>query len=511
MAEPRLEHQTVKIRQMVENYRLGRVVIPEFQREYVWRPSKASLLIDSLYRGFPAGSLLLWQSDESVRERRRDPRPSGSPLVSWLIDGQQRVITLSRAMHGDEGIDIVFNPNEQQFRRSNAATQADSNWVRVADLWDDAKYRDLRRSLGTGKDADRREAQFEKVRLIRDYEIPVVRMIDHSFDAAVKAFTRINTLGVRLKNEDIESAQVAARHSGFVVDQVQPFLKDLRQQGFDRLNVMHLFRACAFVATPDGRNRTPLHALDRRDVLSAWKKTERATEQALALIRSELGLVNMDVLWSGALVVPVIALCAIMSPRQRNSKELAAWVALAALCHRYSRSTETALDQDLRACRSQNPIGSLLANLRKVRSLTAKPKDFTGSLADRSGLLAVYIACMQRGILDFYSGGKVLLQSNVDRHHILPRAQFHESERHLADNLANMAFIAGDINKSIGHSGPEVYLSQVKPRVLKSQCIPADKALWRVDKAESFWRARRSLLAEAFNEYIRSALPRRWM
>src|SRR5690606_14731742 len=117
----------------------------------------------------------------------------------------------------------------------------------------------------------------------------------------------------------------------------------LRGQGFTRLNVMHLFRACAFVATPDGRSRTPLHELDRREVLDAWETTERATKQALGLIRSELGLVNMNILWSGALVVPLIALCATMSPRQRNAKELIGWLALAALTHRYSGSSETML------------------------------------------------------------------------------------------------------------------------------------------------------------------------
>lgn len=31
--------------------------------------------------------------------------------MSWLIDGQQRVMTLSRAMNGDEGIEVLFNPN----------------------------------------------------------------------------------------------------------------------------------------------------------------------------------------------------------------------------------------------------------------------------------------------------------------------------------------------------------------------------------------------------------------
>jgi len=508
--EPRLEHQTLKIRQLVEDYRAGRIVIPEFQREYVWRPSKAPRLIDSLYRGFPVSSLLLWQSTEEARARRRDPRPIRSQVMNWLIDGQQRVITLSRTMNGDEGIDVVFHPEQEEFRLANAATRKDPNWIRVSELWDDDNYRLLRRNLDGSRSADRREARFEVLRRILDYEIPVVRMVDHSFDDAVKAFTRINTLGVRLKKEDIESAQVAAQHSGFVADEVVPFLNRIRQQGFSRMNVMHLFRACAFVAKPDGRNRTPLHELERREVLAAWKTTESATEQAIGLIRSELGLVNMDILWSGALLVPLIALCATMPPRQRDSKELAGWLALAALCHRYSGSSETALDQDLRACRAAEPVGSLLTNLRAVKtSLLAQPEDFGGALADRSGLLTLYIACMNRGVLDFYTGGKVLLQNNVDRHHILPRAQFPEGLRTTADNIANMALIAGDVNKSIGHTGPEVYLAKVKPRVLESQCIPTDSTLWRIDQADAFWRARRELLAQSFNEYVREALPQR--
>jgi hypothetical protein len=507
--EPRLEHQTFKARQLVDDYRSGRIVIPEFQREYVWRRSKAPKLIDSMYRGFPISSFLLWQSEMEARARRRDPRPVRAAIMNWLIDGQQRIITLSRTMNGDEGIDVVFNPQEDAFRLSNAATQKDANWVRVSELWDDERYRHLRRSLEATRDADRREAKFERVRRILDYEIPVVRMVDHSFDDAVNAFTRINTLGVRLKKEDIESAQIAARHSGFIADEVTPFLARLRQDGFTRLNVMHLFRACAFVAQPDGRNRTPLHELERRHVLSAWKETKGATEQAIGIIRSELGLVNMSVLWSGALLVPVIAVCATLSARERNSRELAGWLALAALCHRYSGSSETALDQDLRACRSSDPIGGLLSNLRNVRPLEARAKDFAGAIADRSGLLALYIACMNRGILDFYTGGKVLLQQNVDRHHILPRGQFSEKQRREADNIANMAFIVGDVNKSLNVTGPEVYLARLKTRVLRSQCIPADSSLWRISEAEAFWRERRQLLADSFNEYVRESLPKR--
>jgi hypothetical protein len=512
MSEPRLEHSPLTVKRLIDDYNAGRIVIPEFQRDYVWKKSKAPLLVDSLYRGYPVSSLLLWQSDEPTRSRRLEPRPARGLQISWLIDGQQRVTTLARTMSGDQGIDVVFNADDEEFRLANAATRSDPKWVRISELWDPEDYRRLRKTLDAGSATDRRrEARFERVRKILDYEVPLVRMVDHTFEDAVDAFSRINTLGVRLKKEDIESAEVASRHTGFIADKVAPFLKNVKQQGFDRLNVMHLFRACAFVAKPDGRSRTPLHELATNEVLKAWKETERGTEQAIGLIRSQLGLVNMNILWSGALLVPIIALCATLGPRERDSRGLVAWLALAALLHRYSASSETKLDEDIRACREADPIGALLKNLRHdTRSnLLAAPSDFTGALADKSGLLALYIACMHRGILNFYTGDKILLQSGVDRHHILPRAQFPDKSRASADNIANIAFIVGDVNKSISHSGPEVYLKQLPPQVLTSQCIPLEKSLWAIERAEDFWEARRELLCHSFNEFLKASFPER--
>jgi hypothetical protein len=69
-----------------------------------------------MYRSFPISAVLLWSSDADIRARRRDPKPARGEAVSWLIDGQQRVITLSRILSGDEGIEVVFNPDEDEFR-----------------------------------------------------------------------------------------------------------------------------------------------------------------------------------------------------------------------------------------------------------------------------------------------------------------------------------------------------------------------------------------------------------
>jgi hypothetical protein len=417
---------------------------------------------------------------------------------------------MSRIVSGDEGIDVVFNPDEDQFRLANAATRRDSNWFRVSELFDDESYRQIRRALPEGNKGEKREAQFDRVRGILDYEIPAVRMVDHTFDEAVEAFTRINTLGVKLKREDIDSARVAARHSGFIADEVAPFVQKLRQQGFERLNIMHLFRACAFVAMPDGRSRTPLHELSKEEVVSAWSRTKKATDEAIRLVRNEFRLVNMDILWSGALLVPVIAICASTNPRERDPRGMAAWLAMAALLHRYSVAAETALDQDLRACRSDDPLGKLLTNVRRdTGGFVASSSAFKGPLNDRGVMFASYVACRHMGLRDLFSGSEMMLQDHVDRHHILPRAQFREKDRSRADNIANIAFIAGEVNRSIGAASPDVYLGKISTEVLESQCIPLDKDLWRIDRAEEFWHAREKLLADAFNGFLRTMMPGR--
>ena len=165
VGDPQLRHQIIKIKQLVDDYRSSRIVIPELQRDYVWKPNRAPHLSDSLCHGYPISSLLLWQSSEDTRARRRDPRPSRAGQISWLIDGQQRAITLARTLNGDEGIDVGFHLDEEGFQLVSAATRKDRSWVRVAELWDDEPYRQLRRNLENERGADEREQRVESAKL----------------------------------------------------------------------------------------------------------------------------------------------------------------------------------------------------------------------------------------------------------------------------------------------------------------------------------------------------------
>jgi len=81
--------------------------------------------------------------------------------------------------------------------------------------------------------------------------------------------------------------------------------------------------------------------------------------------------------------------------------------------------------------------------------------------------------------------------------------------RHRPDNLANIAFISGEANRSLGLTGPKVYLKKIAPKILKSQCIPIEESLWKIDTAQEFWDHPRELLALAFNDFLKTSFPDR--
>jgi hypothetical protein len=81
-------------------------------------------------------------------------------------------------------------------------------------------------------------------------------------------------------------------------------------------------------------------------------------------------------------------------------------------------------------------------------------------------------------------------------------------ERQEADTIANIAFTTGDANKHIGDAHPSICLAKINSKVLHSQAIPVEPTLWDLYRSADFWQKRRELLSEAFNEYVRQALPK---
>src|ERR1700678_4294005 len=107
------------VEELVGMIQRGQLRLPEMQRRYVWRSPRVRDLLDSLYRGYPSGAILLWETDESVPLQEFAVEQQLNPYQSTrlLLDGQQRLTSLSAVIRGEpvsvrgrkRPIELLFN------------------------------------------------------------------------------------------------------------------------------------------------------------------------------------------------------------------------------------------------------------------------------------------------------------------------------------------------------------------------------------------------------------------
>lgn len=111
---------------------MGRIGLPDIQRPFVWPNAKVRDLLDSMYRGYPVGYLLFWETG-AASDRSRTIGEGGKQKAPSLliVDGQQRLTSLYAVMRGipvlrdnfqHETIRIAFNPLDGKFEVPDATT-----------------------------------------------------------------------------------------------------------------------------------------------------------------------------------------------------------------------------------------------------------------------------------------------------------------------------------------------------------------------------------------------------
>jgi hypothetical protein len=94
------------IDKIISRVRSGELRIPGFQRPFVWEPQQAALLMDSIYKGYPFGSILLWRTGNVLKTERRLggfslPPPEKDYPIDYVLDGQQRITSLFATFQND--------------------------------------------------------------------------------------------------------------------------------------------------------------------------------------------------------------------------------------------------------------------------------------------------------------------------------------------------------------------------------------------------------------------------
>ena len=216
-----VQHYTVG--NLLNYIQTGAIAIPEIQRPFVWEKDKVTKLIDSLFKGFPVGYIVIWQNP-SVR--LKDGSTSFGKKV--IIDGQQRITALRAAILGESVVNkdyakyqikVSYNPQTREFATLNASIKNDLAWIKdISTVLDDGvKTSALRRQYCTDNpemDEDDFHESIDMLRSIKNRQIGVIELSGNlDIEAVTEIFIRINSEGVPLNQADFVMSTIAANDS----------------------------------------------------------------------------------------------------------------------------------------------------------------------------------------------------------------------------------------------------------------------------------------------------------
>lgn len=554
------------VEELVGMVERGELRLPEMQRQYVWRSPRVRDLMDSLYRGYPSGAILLWETDEAVPLQAMAVAQAANPYAATrlLLDGQQRLTSLSAVIRGQpvkvrgraKPIELLFNldhperqqivteVNEEADDEGVEVDEADSTddelqrrfermtfvvstnklaalpqWVKVSDVFKSDSDTTFLKSAGiSGFDDSRYEKYSKRLAQLRRVRKYVYRMDvlerSLSYEEVTEIFVRVNSLGAKLRSSDLALAQITARwrHS---LEIFQKFQTECAKLGFDLDLGIHL-KALIVFATGQSRFLT-VGGLSLERLQEGWKAATEAMRFAINFLKSNAGMDSPALLSSPFLMLVVAyfghAKSYALSPNE--AARLRQWALLANTKGRFSRgSSETILDQDLATIDKAGTADALIDRVRlQFGRLYVTPDDLEGRDQRSSLFKTMFLAFRAAGAKDWTSNLQISLdhsgvQHRLQFHHFFPKAMLTKSgfTAREADDIANLTFISSRTNRKISDKSPSVYLADIVSKqgteLLKLQAIPNDPALFEADSYRDFLTERRRMLASTLNAFL---------
>ncbi len=221
---------STSVENIISSIKAGDIAIPEIQRPFVWDATKVRDLMDSLYKGFPVGYIIVWKNPDI---RLKDGKISYGKKI--LIDGQQRITAIQAAIVGQEVVDasykkkritIAFNPIEETFEVCNPAIRKNIRWISdIADVFDvgfDAwefvnQYCEANGITGKQSDINK---TIMKLMAIKGINLGVTELSQSlTIDEVTDIFIRINSQGVVLSQADFAMSKISSddKYGGSII------------------------------------------------------------------------------------------------------------------------------------------------------------------------------------------------------------------------------------------------------------------------------------------------------
>lgn len=522
----------LSVEALISDVKTGEIGIPEIQRDYVWRRTQIARLLDSMYRGFPTGQILLWDTSLAVEMRtlRADLAPNKKPdfRPKIVLDGQQRLTSLARVLNPDSAKSerILFNVLSGVFEPYSPRNAADPRWIDATEvLTGQASELDILERLedqavvGHGDRAGRNaiNERLKRLSAIRSYKFPIEIVKEDDLEIVTEIFIRANSGGTRLREAELALARLAWKLPGTVVNGFEALQDICVERGFD-IDTRFLMRALIVVTTRQSRFRDlkAFWARPAGDIERGWQRTAAGLRSTLDFVEGNVGVPGSNLLPSQFTLFPLIAVFADRDHvTGEEEKSLRLWFLRANAFSRYVGSPETTLDQDLRALGSQSEnvtglLGKYYEDVRGNDHVT--PNDLARAGTNSPFFFLAFLAATSREAADWFTGIKIRRQNvnedqNIEYHHIFPKKLLNARgvDRYLRDEAANLAFLGQKANRKILAREPADYLAEIAehaPGRLESQSVPMDRGLWQLDRFEEFLAARREVLSTSLNQVL---------
>lgn len=513
-----------KLAAILDQIDSGSVLLPEFQRGYVWNREQVRGLMRSLYLGYPVGSLLTWET-RADGALVRGGGAGGPALRVLILDGQQRVTSLYGITRGrppaffqgdpEAFAGLRFHVEDEAFEfYAPARMRDDPRWVDVTALFTQglepqlaalSAYPETRAGIA-GHAA--RLARLRQV-LERDLHEEKITGEDKSVDVVIDIFNMVNAGGTKLSKGDLAIARICAQWPearAVMRGQIDRWEKD----GYS-FTLDWLLRNVNAVAT----GRSEFGALDEvslADFKQALENTAEYVSLFLEVVAGRLGL-DHDRVLMGRYSFPVISrVLHLAGGRFADSRETCRvlfWYIHSALWGRYAGAAETVLNQDLGTA-ARGGADGLISSLERWRGgqMVLDGQHFAGSGRGSRFYPLLYLLTRRLGARDFGNGLPLHGQAtSIQLHHIFPKTALYQAGYGKAqvNAVANFCFLGRETSLIIGKREPREYFSAVEamhPGTLAAQWIPQDPALWHIGRYPDFLAARRELLAAAANSFL---------
>jgi hypothetical protein len=221
MAATLFKDATYPVRRLVEDIERGSIALPDIQRPFVWHASKVRSLFDSMYRGFPVGFLLFWETGADPGARQIGSGDAAPRLL--IVDGQQRLTSLFAVMTGSDvlredytktRIRIAFRPTDGTFAVTDAAIEKDAEFIPdISVLWEPGRRKSVvrkflqrlaeKRGYLSEDEQDRLDDAIDQLYDLQNYNFKAMELTPEADEEQVaEIFVRINSEGVTLNQAD---------------------------------------------------------------------------------------------------------------------------------------------------------------------------------------------------------------------------------------------------------------------------------------------------------------------